>query len=477
MAWCKRQCLTILQGFSTRKAAAAAAATSTLTRSWKKQTKKISIFSDFIRRNASTIAPFKGEEKKQKEIVEEVSFKSMSLYLCFEEWYTTNNVHVIQSIRLNHLLTPSVHGGDDLNKLQKIAYRCGPRTIVPNFMSTSVVGSKVMFVRGYVPTDTTSHIVQYSLSKEVCLFETDPSIDPNPSLQPSQAFKITRPEYVLREVDNKLYRFQFNGRCDVCESFEVFEPLQDEWLPLDVPPLKCPHGFNHAIAGTKILVWGRDQTGVYMFDVTNPKKGWKELDPCLGSYIPSINAYDQLFVKLKSGHGHDEGFLMFSINLEEPDKVLVSHMSHACDSLKLMEPLQLQLPKVRPPKSNCPDRWKFFYLGGQKVGIVFSCDHREYNYEIDDYFIPHHDDDNDEDDDDEDDDKDDDHNNDDNGGCYGLDVNDKARVLVIIFEYEIAEESMDIKYKLLSSRSLEYSTKNHGEYQTYCSFLIGAYVL
>ncbi|XP_040369575.1 uncharacterized protein LOC121051362 [Rosa chinensis] len=461
MAWCRRHCKTMLEGFATRKAAAAAS-------NWKNETNKISMFSQFIRRNSSTLATLKAEEKKKKGIMEEESLKYKSLYLCFEE-YTNDNAHVIQSIRLSHLLAPPVHGSDDL-KLQRVAYRCGPDTVVPLHMSTGVVGSKII------------------------LFG-DPSIDPNPELQPSQVFKISIPEPVLVEVDDKLYRF--GGRCD-CESFEVFEPIQDAWLPLDVPPRKYPHGFTHAIAGTKILLWGRNQAGVYMFDATHPEKGWTELDPCLGSYIPSIDGYDQLFVKLKfHHHGDSEGFLMFSINLEQPHTILAFHMSCTCDSLKPMEPLQL--PEWLP-KFHRPSRCLFFHLGGQKVGLVFSRDSlredtlRDYfydhydfpsDYDDDHYDFPsdYDDDDNEDNEDDDKDNKDDGHNNDnhdvsDNVNYDALEDNDNVRVLVIIFEYEIAEESMDIKYKLLCTRCLEYSSKNPEEESwNGTSQLIGAYVM
>ncbi|KAL6203703.1 hypothetical protein ACLB2K_027403 [Fragaria x ananassa] len=190
-----------------------------------------------------------------------------------------------------------------------------------------------------------------------------------------------------------------------------------------------------------------------MFDVIYPEKGWTELNPYLGRYIHSIDGDHRLFVKLKSGHDDGEGFLMFSINLKQPHIVLVSHMSHTCDSLKPMQPLQLQLPPDSPPnsKSHYSSRCKFFHLGGQKVGIVFSCDRLRNHYvEIDDY------------------------------NPYNITPGDseKARVLVIVFEYEFVEESMDIKYSVLSSRCLEYSTR-HPEEESYSdsSELIGAYVL
>ncbi|KAL6203702.1 hypothetical protein ACLB2K_027402 [Fragaria x ananassa] len=415
----------------------------TLARNWKKETKKLSMFSEFLRRNSSTLVL--QEEKMKKSIMEEESFKRKSLYLCFEE-DTTNNVYVIQSIRLSHLLAPPVHGGNDL-KLQRVAYRCGPITVVPRHMSTDVVGSKIIFFGGLVPPEEkdTASTLQNSPSKEVCVFETDPSIDPNPKLQPSHVFKINRGEPVLMEVDNKLYRFGCRWDCD---SFEVLESKLDDWLPLDVPPRRYRYGFNHAIAGTKILLWSR-KTGVYMFDVTYPEKGWTELDPYLGSYIHSIDGSHQLFVKLKSGHGDGEGFLMFSVNLKQPHIVLVSHMSHTCDSLKHMQPLQLQLPADCPPnsKAHVSSRCKFFHLGGEKVGIVFSCDRLRHHYkEIDDY------------------------------NPYNVTPSDseKARVLVIIFEYEFVEESMDIKYSVLSSRCLEYSTKiPEEEYYSDSSQLIG----
>ncbi|KAK9925302.1 hypothetical protein M0R45_033630 [Rubus argutus] len=217
-----------------------------------------------------------------------------------------------------------------------------------------------------------------------------PSKDPNPRLQPSPVYNTSRHDPVLVEVGGKLYRF--GGRCD-CNSFEVFDQTHEKWLPLDVPPRKYPYGFTQAIVDTKILQWGRNQTGAYVFDVTHPEKGWTELNSCLGSYIPYVDGYHQLFVRLKFHHGEEE---------EEDNE---------------------------------------------------DDDHDDYN---------------------------DDGRGNNNDEGDGPDNIDKVRVLVIIFEYEIAKESMDIKYKLLSTRCPEYSTKNPEEEAqeiVTSSQLIGVHVL
>lgn len=259
-----------------------------------------------------------------------------------------------------------------------------------------------------------------------------------------------------------------------------------------------------------------------MFDVTHPEKGWTELNSCLGSYIPYIEGYDQLFVRLKfrdgDGDGDGEGFLMFSCDWKQPQTVQVFHMSHKCDSLKPMEPLQL--PQFPPKFHGKLARCKFFHLGGQKVGLVFCRgSFKEYGYDDidDDYMLrPESDDDDDDydyrspDDDDGDDDDDDNHDNrkdddrdnykdddrdnynDDGSGYNYDDVSDNGNgdgpdkidmvkaALVIIFEYKIDKESMDIKYKLISTHCPEYSTKDpeeEAEEKVLTSQLIGAYVL
>ena len=54
------------------------------------------------------------------------------------------------------------------------------------------------------------------------------------------------------------------------------------------------------------------------------------------------------------------------------------------------------------------------------------------------------------------------------------------RIIVMIFEYEIAEKSMDIKYILLTTRCLEYSHRNppdEEECRRYFSTLTGSYII
>ncbi|PRQ53932.1 hypothetical protein RchiOBHm_Chr2g0172011 [Rosa chinensis] len=93
---------------------------------------------------------------------------------------------------------------------------------------------------------------------------------------------------------------------------------------------------------------------------------------------------------------------------------------------------------------------------------VFFHDRCEYFYEDYDYFSP-----GDEDDVDEEEQK------------QGVEEVDDSRVrtLVIIFEYEIVEQTTDIKHKLLTSQCLEYSTHNPEEARRTSSTLIGAYVI
>ncbi|KAL6143303.1 hypothetical protein ACLB2K_053998 [Fragaria x ananassa] len=91
----------------------------------------------------------------------------------------------------------------------------------------------------------------FILSKEVCEFETDPSIDANPTLQPSQVYKTSRPGPFLEEVAGQVYCF---GGPSYSNSFEVFDRTQEKWLPLDVPPRKYPRPATvcHATVGNKI---------------------------------------------------------------------------------------------------------------------------------------------------------------------------------------------------------------------------------
>ncbi|KAL6135772.1 hypothetical protein ACLB2K_067998 [Fragaria x ananassa] len=121
----------------------------------------------------------------------------------------------------------------------------------------------------------------FILSTEVCEFETDPSIDAKPTMQPSQVCKTSRPGPLLEEVAGQVY---YLGGPTYSNSFEIFDRTQEKWLPLDVPPEKYPRAaiVCHATVGNKMLVWVKDETGVLGFDVTLPEKGWIELDSSLG---------------------------------------------------------------------------------------------------------------------------------------------------------------------------------------------------
>ncbi|KAK9903638.1 hypothetical protein M0R45_001116 [Rubus argutus] len=432
-----------------RKAAAAATLTS-------------SRFSEIIRRNSTTLAASEEKSKKEGREFHTASLKEeKSLYLCFREFKLCNSaVHTIQSIRLNHVLSDI--GGDVSSppELKEVAYRSGPD--VPYGVSSSVVGSKIVIFDGWVDFCGTDR----NPVKEISEFETDPTLEEKPTLRPSPSpvfNKIatsipdhTRPS--LLEVDGKIYCFGF-GRPYL--SFKVFDPKQGQgqWLPLDLPPcipaMAVP-GFHwtHAVAGTNILLWGMNGFGVSRYDVAHPEKGWTRINSLdVARCLPRRLKYGHqiLFVKLqKQHHGDDDCFLMFSCHANpdtETDTMQVFLLSHEFESLKPMQPLQL--PPL-PPEFWCPKRGcRFFHIGDQKIGLVFVGEQLEWD------------------------------------GSYVENVS----VFVIAFEYEIItthhdEESysLDVKYKLLATRYLEYSPVERPEQEespggSDSSELIGAYVL
>ncbi|KAK9923598.1 hypothetical protein M0R45_032007 [Rubus argutus] len=90
--------------------------------------------------------------------------------------------------------------------------------------------------------------------------------------------KRLKPNPYLLEVDGKIFRFRFHFCLhfhtnelfvpfNPSESFELFDPNDSQWLPLDLPPcdpvitngyLPDRFNFEHAVGGSNILRWARE---------------------------------------------------------------------------------------------------------------------------------------------------------------------------------------------------------------------------
>lgn len=125
---------------------------------------------------------------------------------------------------------------------------------------------------------------------------------------------------------------------------------------------------------------------MYLFDVTQPEKGWIETTPRLGSCIPFLNFFHPLFVE----HEHDgnNNFVMFTFDPVARDtvKASLSHKWHTLHALN--QPLVFpELPSnVWDMRRSSQLEYHFVHLGGQKVCLVLhkflyprtdvkTCDH------------------------------------------------------------------------------------------------------
>lgn len=394
--------------------------------------------SSFIRRRNSTTFTAVAEEVEKDKKDED-----KSLYLCFNEFRGRPNcwTYSLQSIGLSHLLqgrstsTDISGNGDHKSRLQlhESAFRGGSDADVPEFLiSVSPnLGSKFIF------TSSSAH--DGGIAKWV-----PKRLKPNP--------------YLL-EVDGKIFRFRFRTTellyslvpFNPCESFEVFDPNDSQWLPLDLPPcdvdkdklfLLDRYSFNHAVAGSNILRWAGWFTGVSRFDVTHPEQGWTQLNSSVGSCLWGLETAQVFFLDLHQqdrDHDHD-GYVMFSSD-DFDSTIQVFLMSQECDSLKPMQPLQL--PQLLP---GCPcdlEDSSFVHLGGRKVGLVLKSSKLAYP---------------------------------------GIPLYDKVHIFLITFEYELitTEDALDVKTRLLTTRCLEYEPDERWEEKwrtAQHANLIGAYVL
>ncbi|KAK9941210.1 hypothetical protein M0R45_017829 [Rubus argutus] len=152
------------------------------------------------------------------------------------------------------------------------------------------------------------------VNREILWFDTR---DPNQKFEVSSSTKtkiksFTRGKNVVRlgEVDGKLYCIGGNPWLSPLETFEVFDPTDDDdpkWRPLDAPPpfLSDEDYFFTAkfFAGSnKILGWKFKQPQVFCFDLSRPEKGWTESPSCLGSFLPFLRKGAPFFVH----HRHDD---------------------------------------------------------------------------------------------------------------------------------------------------------------------------
>lgn len=140
---------------------------------------------------------------------------------------------------------------------------------VPRGMSCGVFGSQILFAGG-----TNFRPSGQEISKKIYVFETDPTVDPNPSLKEFEpGFLESKGEPFLVELEGNLYAL--SGIYEGSPTFEVFSKRSRFWFPKHDPPFfegyfccgGCHTYLSIAVAGTKILVSCPKNPKVFCFDV------------------------------------------------------------------------------------------------------------------------------------------------------------------------------------------------------------------
>ncbi|KAK9921473.1 hypothetical protein M0R45_029982 [Rubus argutus] len=411
-----------------------------------------------------------------------------SLYLFFAEQSVREHVdghfvsrmrYPIRSIKLSYLLSPSLSTQtDDYPKLIEAVptLSCSDRPRMWGFArgvdfiftETGAVGPK--FTRTYRKSPYQDG------SDEIRSFETqgqgqEKDHHRNPKLKNSPKFKMLKKgekEFLFLDAlpEGKVYCLCPYRYLKQSEVFQVLDTTRKgkgskKWLPLEAPPAARPC-FTGVTAGSKFLLWYSHLEGVYCFDVTQPEKGWLPTSPSLGSCIPFLNCIYPLVVE----HEHHGNFLMFTFDPQAHDTVQVFLMSQKCDTLQaLNQPLVLPELPWNIDDSGSPLQYQFVHLGPQTMCLVLH----QFFHPV--YDLPEH--------------LSDAYQSAFSGHLSAAELEkfafrgrNKGDVLLITFEYEII--NLDIQYRLLTTRHLEYTSKRANRRitsRTKMAMLAGAAVL
>ncbi|PRQ55346.1 putative galactose oxidase/kelch, beta-propeller [Rosa chinensis] len=416
---------------------------------------------------SATAAAAASEKKKEEE---------KSLYIYFKEETTSNKgVHdckhrtrfPIRSVKLSYLLSPSSSTKTNIDDDPNISDEVLPDLRETRRFRTWVRSSPHMLFTAPAPAPRGGGPgFSLSYASQICSLRSKAKVL-NKNFPVIKRMKKNEDELLFLEeelpADGKLYCLSANIFVEDSQVFQVLDTKSKKWLSLEAPPGTQPSRslcFRSAVFGTKVLLWYENNVGVYCFDVTQPEKGWSSTPPSLGNCIPFLNCRSPFVLE----HDSNNNFLMFTFDPvahDHPVKVFL--MSHPCDTLQpLNQPLQF--PEVPDMPSNFwnvyPLHYEFVHLGGQKICLVLH----KFFYILETHTIP---------------------------GYQHMSLpqleeisfrgRNKGNLILITFEYEINFESLDIEYRVLTTRHLEYTGKRDpkSEFSTFTtrSMLAGATVL
>ncbi|KAK9905140.1 hypothetical protein M0R45_000476 [Rubus argutus] len=310
--------------------------------------------------------------------------KGESLYLClYRNPYkqgTRPCTHFVLSIQLSDIFMSSstdpenvdeldeIISISDQNKLLKVVdFTSGPDED-PHFQNCAVFDSNIV-VAG-IPVSSRS------TSRQIVVLTCKPTTTHQRSLKDIiKPFNKPKSTPFLKEIKGKLYALAYSPRRYFhIPMFEVFDRNQEQWIPLPNPPvinestlqgyIADRFDYRLAVAGTKFLVSSECKEGVFLLDVDEEHPEWRRQDS-LGKSLP--RELDWPFVVEDVNGG---SFVMFRYTHWPQQTLSVFLMSHQCDSLEIMKPLQL--PKLPAPffPGCCLSYAGFFDLGDRQVCLI-----------------------------------------------------------------------------------------------------------
>ncbi|CAN6699964.1 unnamed protein product [Malus baccata var. baccata] len=341
-----------------------------------------------------------------------------SLYLCTEQIAEDGlryNVHAINLADLLscsckiHVQPPTVYRGDEL-VTTKVCDLCssgaGQLPLLRDLASIhdenlcyspgcGVFGSQIIFAGGLEPGERRRGPSR-TASKKIYVFETDSSVDSNPSIKPlsESSRRIIPGEFIGNKTQPFMVEFNGDdGKKDLYAlsgypfplcfppTFEVLYGTSKEWVTLpDVPFFyrRCPY-FSYAVVGTKILVSSLE-TPVSCFDVAEKetkRQHWRELSFFNGKDFPFAGT--ALVLDLDDS---DDEKLMFAYQETAEEYSLWNLAAYRVCMTEKSESVELLGSNLIPPdqlplqfRNNVFCQYRLLDLGGGNVCLVVGSDY------------------------------------------------------------------------------------------------------
>lgn len=390
--------------------------------------------------------------------------KGESLYLClYRTPYkqgTRPCTHFVLSIQLSDIFMSSSTDPENVDEIINISDQSKLLKVVdftsgtdedPHFENCAVFDSNIVVAGLPVSSRSTSRQIVVLTCKPTTTATHHRSLK-----EIIKPFKQPKPTPFLKEIKGKLYALSyFPRRFFQIPMFEVFDRNQEQWIPLPNPPVITESklqghiadrfDYRLTVAGTKFLVSSKCKEGVFLLDVDEEHPEWRRKDS-LGKSLPLELGWPFVVEDVNGG-----SFVMFRYTHWPQQTLLVFLMSHQCDSLETMKPLQLpKLPAAFFPGC-CLSYAGFVDLGNRQVCLILHTFFSPIKYdEKNGRQLP-----------------------------WDDDRDSKGIFVFVPFEYEITTSSQ-VTLRFLPVRQLEYTPltlANDDDHPIMSEVLIGAFVL